>query len=97
MYVLGQKLFNVCGLACIPGLTGSNNQVYLTTTERSSRWNGALGYIRHQETVPVHCRPSSRPTRLVGKNILQGLGKSIISKSGQFLKLGNPPDPCDEE
>jgi len=34
-----KTVHDVCGLACILGLTGPNNQVSLTK-ERSTRWNG---------------------------------------------------------
>jgi len=38
-----QTVHNICGLACILELTGSNNQVSLTIKERSlsAQWNGA--------------------------------------------------------
>ena len=40
---------NVCGWACIFGLTSPNNQVSINTKERSARYHGdpPLGNIRH--------------------------------------------------
>jgi len=40
-----KSVYNVCGLACILGLTGSNNQVSLTTLRRPFRLTMANSVI----------------------------------------------------
>jgi len=52
--------YNVCGLACILGLTSPNNQVSLTTKERIARYNGTtLTYLGQVRYHTVRRPPSS--------------------------------------
>jgi len=86
---------NVCGLACIFGLTSPNNQVSLNTKERSARYHGAppLGNIRHHGAgvLKVETRGAARslqPNPGAGDSVSETMHRPIATEGFVGILLG---------